>query len=290
MIVMAYGTDTLDAMVMPEIGNMLVPVAAGPTRGPRFARLLQKPANRVATRFIAVKPAHRLDTPPVSTNKRRGGSSSVTVNVYARTRLKLSLVPGTLRAAGKPFEATIHADLVNGSINTFRTFGRLVAPAKDLRPLFARETERNKRQPAGLREDNALDTGTILAKLERRDPSIARVRDEEVRVVSHHDGPLHLHLEETKVPGVHHLGVWVEGEYRPDVPPTPTGHDHSAAPRSGAGAGPGERFTRLLTLSTALSRSPAPDRRAAARPAARTRTASKRAPKKPAPTGRKTRR
>jgi hypothetical protein len=293
MVVMAYGADSLDAMVMPEIGNMLVPVAAGPTRGPRFARLLQKPANRVATRFIAVKPAHRLDTPPVSTNKGGRGSSSVTVNVYARTRLKLNLLPGSERAVGKPFEATIHADLIQGSIKTFRTFGRLVAPAKDLRPLFAREIERNRRQTAGLREDNAYDAGPILAKLERRDPSIARVRDEEVRVVSHHDGPLHVHLEKTNVPGVHHLGVWIEGEYRPDVPPTPTGHDHSPAPHSGAGGGPGERFTRLLTLSTALSRPPSAQRSKSARPAVRKRTVKKGVKKgastKPARTPRKKR-
>jgi hypothetical protein len=125
MVMIAYRTETLDGMVMAEIGDMLIPVAAGPSRGPRFARLLQKPADRMATRFIAGRPAHPLDIRPASTNKSGRGSSSVTVNVYARTRLKVSLRPGKLRVSGEPFEAVIHSDLVHGSMATSRAFARL---------------------------------------------------------------------------------------------------------------------------------------------------------------------
>ena len=279
MLLVAYRTETLDAMVMPEIGDLLIPAAAGPVRGPRFARLLQKPADRVPARFVAGRPVHRLDTRPAPTNKSVRGSSTVTVNVYARTRLKLSLRPGKLRVSGEPFEATIQPDLVHGSMTTFRMFGRLLAPAKDLLPIFARAIERIEDQPAVLRDDKAVDVGAILAKLEGRDRSIARVRDEELSVVSHHGSPLHVHIAETKIPGPYHLAVWIEGEYRPAGMANPqSGHGH--APSSGAGGG--ERFTRLLTLSTALGRPPAPRGPAAKKSAAKKSVAKKSAAKKSA--------
>ena len=266
MLIIAYRAETLDAMVMPEIGDMLIPVAAGPVRGARFARLLQKPAERVATRFVAAKPAHRLDVRPASTNKSRGGSSSATVNVYARTRLKLSLRPGKVRLAGEVFEAAVQPDLLTGSINTFRAFGRMLAPSRDLVPVLEREVANlsDQQNAAVFREDKAFDTGAILARLENRDRSIARVRDEELPVVTHHGSPLHVHVKDTKIPGPYHFGVWIEGEYQPSGPQQ-SGHGH------GTGGGGGERFTRLLTLSTALARPPAVKRPAVKKAAKRKR-------------------
>jgi hypothetical protein len=288
-IVIAYGTETLDAMVIPEVGDMLIPVAAGPPRGPRFARLLQKPAQRVPVRFIASRPAHRLDTRSASTNNSGRGSSSVTVNVYAHTRLKMSLRPGKLRVSGEPFDAVVQATLVHGSIATFRAFGRLLAPSKDLVPVLEREIRRIKDQPPVLREDKAFDVGVILAKLERRDRSIARVRDEELRVVSHDGGPLHVHIGDTRIPGPYHLGVWVEGEYRPaGMAQPPSGHGHTAPWQTIGGGGGGERFTRLLTLSTAVARPTAARKRARKTSAAKKSATKNAAPKKKVARKRKT--
>lgn len=256
MIVVAHRAETLDAMVMAELGDMLVPVAAGPARGPRYTRLLQKFTQRLPARSVAARPAHRLDVRPAPTNKVLRGSSSVTVNVYARTRLKLSLRPGVKRISGEPFEAIVQSDLLNGSISTFRTFARLLAPSKDILPLVERELARLKEIPPEFREDKSADIGPILARLETRDQAIARPRDEEVRLVTHHGSPLHVHIEQTKIPGPYHLGVWIEGEYRPGTPQQ-TGHGHTASTG-------GERFTRLLTLTTALGR---PAQRPAAPPA-----------------------
>src|SRR5690606_10391336 len=132
-------------------------------------------------------------------------------------------------------------------ISTFRTFARLLSPAKDVLPLVQRELARLKELPTELREDKSADYGLILARLEARDQSVAAVRDEEVNLVTHHGSPLHVHVDKTKVPGPYHLGIWIEGEYRPGTPQS-SGHGHAAT------SGGGERFTRLLTLTTSIAR------------------------------------
>ena len=68
-LLIAYKARRLDAMVMPSIGDLIASVSAGPTRGPRFARLLQPVKDRVPTRNIAARPAHALDRRPVSANQ-----------------------------------------------------------------------------------------------------------------------------------------------------------------------------------------------------------------------------
>jgi hypothetical protein len=76
-LMVAYKAHRLDAMVMLDVGELIVPVSAGPTRGPRFARLNAAPQARAAVRTVRAKPAHRLDRMPVSTNREDGGACAM---------------------------------------------------------------------------------------------------------------------------------------------------------------------------------------------------------------------
>ena len=67
-LLVAWRVRGLDRMVMLDNGELMFPVAAGPVRGPRYARLLVKPARRAAARSVRTKPRHRLDVRPTSTN------------------------------------------------------------------------------------------------------------------------------------------------------------------------------------------------------------------------------
>ncbi|HVJ82936.1 MAG TPA: tyrosinase family protein, partial [Planctomycetia bacterium] len=92
-LMVAYRARDLSSMVMVDLGELLVPVAAGPVRGPRYARLLQNAERRPATRSFISKPRHRLDVRPGGTNNDGAQSCSVVVNVYARTHLRVELRP-----------------------------------------------------------------------------------------------------------------------------------------------------------------------------------------------------
>ena len=53
MLLVARRALDFEGMVMVGPGPMLFPVAAGPVRGPRYARLLRDPAERHPARHIA---------------------------------------------------------------------------------------------------------------------------------------------------------------------------------------------------------------------------------------------
>jgi Common central domain of tyrosinase len=260
MLVIAWRARDLDAMVMVDPGELLVPVAAGPVRGPRYARLLLKPERRVAARAVAGKPRHRLDIRATSTNRSNRPTSSVVVNVYARTRLKVELRPEVEKVGGAPLTVAIVTNALRGSATSSDGFSRLIAPEQDLRTLV-----RNAKFPRSVMKDFrlpdsrlGLDAGRVLARLERRSARIGRIRDEELNVVQHHDGPPHVHVDKTEVPGVYHIGVWIEGTYYSSR--ARVDHDHSGSGLGdrghtsigGAAGIGGEQFARLLSLSASL--------------------------------------
>jgi Common central domain of tyrosinase len=284
-LMVAYKARRLDAMVMPSIGDLIVPVSAGPVRGPRFARLLQAPKARVATRNINVAPAHALDRRPVSANQNDQEACNAVVNIYSRTRLRLELAPPAgLREAGGELAINVNAVVLQGSVTTSRSFARLIAPARDIAPLIA--SFKDRPIPREARLDNAevpYDAARLLAVLERRDPGLARARDEVMKVAVHQGGPMHVHVEKTDTSGVYHLGVYIDGYYYPGIDQVAAGgHDHGAGgamPAAPAGVG-GERFIRILSTMVALppkgtlrrTESPTPRRPASGR----SRTASRR--------------
>ena len=258
-LMVSYKSRGVGAMTMPGIGEFLVPVQAGPARGPRYARLLVAPRARKAVRNIHAKAAHALDERTVSTNRDGEQACNAVVNVYARTQLRLSLVPkATLTARGAQIGIAVQNDILRGSVAIDRSFARLFAPLQDLSALIKRgDITRDVRMTG----ESRYDAAKVLAKLERKDRKISQVRDEQLPVVQHGDGPLHLHIARTDVPGPYHVGLYVEGVYCPEHGSRQSDHrGHAGAGHHGAGMTPGcgpecrpQRFTRLLTASVAVT-------------------------------------
>ena len=257
----AYRAKDMSAMVMPDLGELMFPVAAGPVRGARYARLLQPMEKRLAARSVVAKQRHPLDIRPGSTNNDSKQACSVVVNVYARTRLRLALLPQTgLVATGNVLEVKIGRDLLGGNVASTRAFARLVAPTVDIAALVSRVKRADIPKTALLKGSKALrfDPAKLLAVLEKKDPKLALMRDEQVQVVSQPDGLLNVHVEKTGIPGVYHLGVYVEGAYCPEHSGPQGNHDHhhGAEPNDELSVcGPEcgyERFVRLLNISVAV--------------------------------------
>ncbi len=255
MLVVARRARELDAMVMLDAGELMLPVAAGPARGPRYARLLVKPERRKPARAIAAKPRHRLDVRPAATGAHSSRPAcSVVVNVYARTRLRVNLrgEPGAA-LAGEPLAVEVAAEALRGAAGGMKGIARLVAPTYDLAALVRRanlpaSVLKQLRLKGG--DGSRLDAAQVLARLEARDGGIARLRDQEVNVVSHHGGSPHVHVGDTALPGAYHFGLLLEGTYYPGE--TRVEHGHGATATHGAGKG-GEHFVRLLSTSVGLS-------------------------------------
>ena len=264
-LMVAYKARRLDAMVMPSIGELIVPVSAGPTRGPRFAKLLQSPRSRIATRNIASVPLHSLDRRTVSANQNDQEACNALVNIYSRTRLRMELAPpGRLLDAGAELAIDVRTDVLQGNMTTSRSFARLIAPARDLARLVAGFKDRPIPREARIKgAESSFDSAKLLAVLERRETDLLRPRDEELKVAVHHGGPMHVHIKNTEVSGTYHVGVYIDGYYCPDHDQGAAhGHDHGSGgvhlPRRSHAAGPcgpecePERFIRILTTMVGL--------------------------------------
>jgi hypothetical protein len=254
MLVIARRALSLDAMVMFDPGELMLPIAAGPARGPRYARLLARPDKRRPARAIAGKPRHRLDVRPTATARSGGPACSVVVNVYARTRLRVTLTPPREQAqARQPISLEVETTVLRGAASGMSGVARLVAPAQDhARLVRSAKLSATAQRATRLKTDDRLrvDSALVLAHLEGRSATIARTRDQEVAVVSHHGGPLHAHVQETDVPGAYHVGMIVEGTYRPGDGQTAV--HHAVHPAQIAAEG-GERFVRVLSTSVGIS-------------------------------------
>jgi Common central domain of tyrosinase len=268
-LMIAYRAKDMSAMVMPDVGELMFPVAAGPVRGPRYARLLQPASKRIPARAVLSAPRHQLDVRPGSTNRSTKDASSIVVNIYSRSGLRMELTaPTKLMAAGGELKVTISADVLAGGTVGSRAFARMVAPTQDIKALVARLKPEDLPEEALLKGSQSLkfDPARVLARMEADNAKLGQMRDEEVRVVSHHDGPLHMHVLTDAVPGVYHFGVHIEGAYCPEASVSPGGHGathdrhQEAKPAHHASTGlPArtyERFTRLLNLSVAVERGP----------------------------------
>jgi hypothetical protein len=279
-LMIAYKTNRLDAMMMPDLGESMFPVSAGPIRGARYARLLLPPTRRIATRRITAPGAHGLDTTAVSTNKNDNESCSMLVNVYGRTNLKLNLhAENIMTKIGEELKLSVVADINGGSIKIHRAFVRFTAPSFDISDILPmdRVMEIIKQMESSRRNNKKLDVALILAQFEK-EKNLCFIKDHEGKIVSHDGGPLHLHTHDTTIPGTYHFGVYIEGAYYSGVASTGDAHDHGAhdhAQRSSAPEPPGnpdvdaaetadaehceecetaagEQFTRLLNISVAV--------------------------------------
>jgi Common central domain of tyrosinase len=127
-LLVAWRARLVDAMVMLDAGELMVPVSAGPIRGARYARLLVKPERRIPARAVRAPARHRLDVRPTSTNLTSERACSVVVNVYARTRLRTDL---RVERHGDELSFTVATNLLRGAIGRTRAFGRLIAPTRE---------------------------------------------------------------------------------------------------------------------------------------------------------------
>ena len=269
-LMVSYKARNMDAMVMLDLGELVAPVAAGPTRGPRFARLLVAPRERTATRNIATNPANRIDSMPPSTNNNDQSACSAVISITARTRLRISLLPAeAITGIGEEQKFKVEADVLNGAVLIDRSIGRSIGPRIDLAQAVARVVK--DKIPRGVivrkgdRDGLPFDATGLLARLEAADAKLARLADVEVDVVSHDGALSYVQLEAVKVAGARHLGIYLEGRYCPDHDATGGGHDRIGAddghadhdaehPGGRDDACPLETFTRILTASNAVVR------------------------------------
>jgi hypothetical protein len=272
-LMISYRSRGIGAMSMLELGALLVPVQAGPPRGPRYARLLMNPKARPSLRSVHGRAAHALDERVASTSREGEVACNVVVNVYARTSLRLSLL--TKRPVvppGQEIAMAVHSSVDRGAVHIDRAYARLLAPSRDLAAVVGALKPADIPRDSLLKDEVTFDTGRVLAHLERENRALARLRDLQLKIAQHAEGPLHLHFEATDVPGPYHVGMYVEGTYCP-AHSTGSGsgghgHGHSHATGHSAaglppGCGPGcrpQRFSRILTASAAVVSQPPPRR------------------------------
>ena len=266
MLVVARRARDFDGMVMVPGGALIHPVAAAPSRGPRYARLLMRPTTRPAARNVAGPALSALDEAINATNH-NDNPTTVVVNVYARTALRLRLsADGGL--SGEKLSVELLSDVLTGTATVTKSALRAIAPTVDLRSLLP--------EPApARREDPKNNSARQLAKLEAQQPELFAPREIAGELVSHHGGAWHYHFADTAIPGAYHLGVLVRGTYDPGDttgtahdPAHPAG-DHHGSSNAHAGHGTSangdsespscgnaarlQHFERILCVSTWLS-------------------------------------
>lgn len=255
-LMVSYKARHMDSMVMPELGELLVPVAAGSIRGPRYARLTIDPKKRTATRNIFPKSTHGLGAIAVGSNSNSNEACNVVVNIYGRTNLKMDLeVKNGLIKMKEEIKINVLENVNLGRIQNHRGFARIISPALDINKLLPtdrvheiiKEAEDSKK-----RFSSKLDIALLLARLEKENKDIQLINDSEGKVVSHDGGSFHMHVKDTEIPGLYHFGVWVEGVYFPDAAAKDASDGHHAAETNEANLQGGEEFSRLLNITVAV--------------------------------------
>lgn len=256
-LMISYKTKHDDKMMMAELGEILFPVSAGPIKGERYARLLTPARVRKPTRNVRARSLHGLDFRGPSTNSNAGEACNMVVNIYARTRLKINLnLEGPILKQGQELKITVNNDIVSGSVRNTLGFARLIAPAFDIYDVMPveRVIELVTACERSRKFSNKCDFGLLLARYEKGGNGIAFIRDEEVKVVSHGDSPLHIHHHETSVKGIYHLGIIVEGLYLPNEEQKTDGHPHNHDSNvPSVQTEEFEDFTRILSISFAVA-------------------------------------
>ncbi len=254
-LMISYKAKELDKMMMPELGELLFPVAAGPIRGDRYSRLLTDPSKRIATRNVFKRSLHNLDSVAVSTNGDSSDVCNIMVNVYCRTNLKMNLVSNMVKI-GDELKVELKPEIDLGSILNQRGYARIISPAFDIADILPAEriSEMVKLAESNRKYSGKWDPALTLAGFEKQKKGVEFVKDDVGKIVSHDGGPFHMHHHDTAVPGLYHIGVYVEGLYFPDIDTKPGGHEHGADTETPAVSENGEEFVRLLNITVAVSK------------------------------------
>src|SRR5689334_16014729 len=180
-LMVIFKARTPDAMVMFTPDNLLAPVSAGTLRGPKYSRLLVHPKERRAQRNIVQRPSSVFDMVPTATNNSDREACDIAVNVYARTRLRYSLVADNLRAVvGDHFSVQLKADVLQGNAATSRALARMVSPASDI-TVLAHSLNPKKIKPDDVNRDQQtpkFDAALALAEAERKNRKLAERMDQ----------------------------------------------------------------------------------------------------------------
>jgi len=216
---------------------------------------------------VKFKPAHALDVRAVGTNHNDQQACNAVVNIYARTRLHVELTPA-IRAiqTGAELSLALTTDVFQGNVTFARAFGRLAAPARDLKTVFAKATGGKLPRGATLKGSKSLvcDPALLLAQLEKRDPKLTRLRDEELHFNQPKRGAVQMGFKPVQIAArTCHVGVYLQGYYcpihnhaAPDKQTGATHHSHATGSTCDTDCVL-ELFSRVLTTMLVL---PAPHR------------------------------
>ena len=182
------------------------------------------------------------------------------VNIYARTQLRLTLVPkAAVTERGAELSLAVHSEILRGRVAIDRSLSRLLAPTQDLAKIVAGLSTKDIPRDALLEGESKFDTAKILAHLERKNRKLAVVRDEQIFAAQHGEGALHFHIKEADIAGGYHVGMYVEGTYCPEHGVGPDSH-HTVRAATTEGMPTGchsgcrpQRFSRILTTSVAVA-------------------------------------
>jgi hypothetical protein len=260
-LMISYKAKHMDKMMMPALGELLFPVAAGPVRGKRYSRLLMHPGRRIATRNIFRKALHGLDDVAVGTNNKSNEACSMVVNIYNRSNLKMELgAKRMLLKPGEDLDINVVSSANMGSVMALNGLSRIISPAFDIEKILPKEKvlEIIRRLEGSRRRSKKYDIALLLAEFENSQKEVEFITDVEGKVVSHHGGPLHIHYHETKVPGAYHVGVHVNGIYYPGLAESGGGHhDHGAEKHpsddTSKNKPEGEEFSRIFNITLLVS-------------------------------------
>jgi hypothetical protein len=100
----------------------------------------------------------------------------------------------------------------------------------DVSSLLKRVKSRHVPKEALLKGRDGLkyETARVLANLEKENSKLTNMLDQEVQILQDHDDDtLQVHLEKAEVPGIYHLGVYVEGTYCPEHTHSQGNHVHN---------------------------------------------------------------
>ena len=165
---------------------------------------------------------HAFDLMPPVTSGDPNDACNVLVNIYARTRLQLNLT-AVLR---NRLTFQITPELLAGRVSKVNAYGRLFSPRIDMPKLFAAGFDARITRGASLRRSRALkfDSGKIMAKLEAEDHERFRLDDNVLAFRVTRNGTGKASIQNPTVPGVHHVGVLIEGVYHPEASDAMDGH------------------------------------------------------------------
>ncbi len=256
-LMVLYKTRHLDSMMMPIVEEMLFPVSAGPIKGPRYSRLLVPPGKRTPPRNISYKNLHGLDFRAVSTNNSSRDACHMVVNIYARTSLQVQLeTKDYMIKAGSELKIGVQTNSPMGTVTVLSGLARMVSPSFDIHDILPEDKVIDiiKQNESEDNYKRGTDIALLLARLEK-EKELAFVNDDEIALVRHDHGPLHLHSDATKVPGTYHLGVYVEGAFAPNTRPKNEGHDMHGEGQHGEAQTDMEMetFSRILNISVAVT-------------------------------------